>query len=273
MTYTWRDLHSSGLALKGPLPLLKPQRKFDCFLMDVFVSQAYSPEELYTLNAVRQYKQASCLSDICTANGKQIDPQYYTKFPPNRPSQYEWPRCCRPTAAHLTTWKQCLAECFLPPEHDGRTLAVPLGPWLNPHDTYWDWWYSPEEDCLYHRHTNNSWASWPPSTFLRYGPDNSSIPSLPDDAIRATVYGTSNSPRVSLTNSGTHTQLPGEAPPTSIAQMIAQLPDDAKWAIELTDLNVDSTQIAAAVLNGSCTGVSDGSLKDGAGTAAFILGP
>jgi len=65
---------------------------------------------------------------------------------------------------HQPTWisgnNALLADCFLPPEHDGRTLAATLGPWLSQRDSHWDWWYSPSEDCLYHRHTD-SWASWP----------------------------------------------------------------------------------------------------------------
>ena len=93
ITYTWRDLCSTDLTLRGPHTLIPLQRHGDVFLMDVFVSQGFTSEQIRTLNKVRMYKQVIRLSNITTADGISIALEFLNSQPPVHPTPFIWPQC------------------------------------------------------------------------------------------------------------------------------------------------------------------------------------
>ncbi|MGL4350682.1 MAG: hypothetical protein ACRCT2_09010, partial [Plesiomonas shigelloides] len=151
IAFTWSELQDTPLSLRGPLPRLLPQRQGDVFLMDVFMAQDYSPADLCSLNDVRMYKQVMRLSDIVTADGKELLDSALTATPPTRSTNITWPRCYRPKPNQITLWKAALSRCFQLPHVTHRKLSQPLGLWNHDCDRYWEWWYSPSNDILYHR--------------------------------------------------------------------------------------------------------------------------
>jgi hypothetical protein len=72
-----------------------------------------------------------------------------------------------------------------------------------------------------------------------------------------------------------HTSPSSAAPetptPTTLLDRLNQLPDDAKWALDHIITMDDGATIATALQNNTALAVSDGSLKLGFGTAAYIL--
>ena len=85
-------MHLTGIFVRGPFTPIPLARPHDAHLMDCFVAQHPSPEQLRTLNDVRIFKQVTRLSDIVTANGIYLDTPIFTASTPTRPSPFEWPK-------------------------------------------------------------------------------------------------------------------------------------------------------------------------------------
>jgi hypothetical protein len=241
--------------------------------MDIFVAKGYSPTELRLLNDVRMYKQVTRLSDIVSADGQVILDSFLTASPPTHPTPYTWPRCYRPSQDQISFWKATLISCFIPPHATHRRLSQPLGPWLHDCDQFWEWWHSPTLHTLYRR-TDTSWTAWLPTPVVyrrpHFNPSATIVPSLPDDAIRVTVSGSHQRRKILNSGHSEPTPIPPAAP-TSLSDLIDQLPPSEKWALEYIDEPNGSAGIAASITSRECFAVSDASLKDGCGTAAFIL--
>jgi thiamine phosphate synthase YjbQ (UPF0047 family) len=58
---------------------------------------------------------------------------------------------------------------------------------------------------------------------------------------------------------------------TSLLERIRQLPDSAKWVLQHLQMQDNGEQVATAPRNGSTIAASDGSLKSGLGTTAFVI--
>ena len=59
--------------------------------------------------------------------------------------------------------------------------------------------------------------------------------------------------------------------PTMLDIHIASLPPSYRWALHTTNLGTSGPSVAAAISQGICLGMSNGSYKDGFGKAAWIL--
>ena len=173
----------------------------------------------------------------------------------------------------MAFWKATILSCFVAPQATHRRLQQPLGNWNHDSGHYWEWWYSSQEDRLYQR-SDSQWRVWNslPVIYQRRHFQSSDIitPDLPVDAVRASISGTAT--RCRLMNIGTYQAIPVEPPnATSLNDLIARLPANEKWAIDHLDAPLDTHYIANAISAFQCFAVSDASLKDGCGTAAFTL--
>jgi hypothetical protein len=72
MKQTWEALDETPLTLKGCDLGVPSQRQHDHHIIDAFVHQGYSNEELIDLNDCRLYLQATTLADLCTIDGQDI---------------------------------------------------------------------------------------------------------------------------------------------------------------------------------------------------------
>jgi hypothetical protein len=59
--------------------------------------------------------------------------------------------------------------------------------------------------------------------------------------------------------------------PTTFVDYLKTLPNDAQWALMNINLTDDGLTIAEAIRDGTAIGISVGSLKDGFGTASWVL--
>ena len=271
---TWEALDSTSLQLKGPLPLLGILRDGDLHLMDIFVANNFSGHDLFQLNLCRMYLQAITLADITTADGRYLEHAAWhgTHF---RNSPHEWPRPGKPSQACWNIWRVALRQCFLPLYSHSLKLTNPLGEWHSPTNDSWEWWYSPSDNRLYH-HSNETWTPWTlvPNQYHRpkYQSSHTTVPDPPPDIRRASIYQSHNSPFRTLSNHGPHRPPPPPVPMDTLSDILEQLPPDAHWAVQRCNEFTDNgTYIANAIMDGEAVAISDGSLKNSFGTAAFVI--
>jgi hypothetical protein len=74
-----------------------------------------------------------------------------------------------------------------------------------------------------------------------------------------------------LTGYGAISATPQQQQRQSLFESVQDADPGMTWAFEDVQIVEDGRTIAAAILNGTCIGVSDGSFKDGFGTAAWVL--
>ena len=271
---TWEALDSTTLKLKGPLTLLEILRDGDVHLMDIFVANNFSGDDLVRLNLCRMFLQAITLADITTADGRYIEHSAWHGIPFRR-SPHEWPRPGKPSQSCWNIWKLALRRCFLPLYSHSLKLNTPLGTWHSPTDDSWEWWFSPSDNRLY-QHSNDEWTPWmtlPQHNYRpKYQSTNTTTPSPPGDIQRASVYQVRNSPYRTLSNHGNHRPPPPPPPSATLSDTLRNLPPDAHWAVQRCNtFTDDGTYIAEAIRQGEAVSISDGSLKHAFGTAAFVI--
>jgi hypothetical protein len=90
---TWKFLSDSDITMIDPF--LKPEKacEDDSFLMESFVEFGFRGSELRHLNDCRMHLHALRVSDVCTADGRQLtDDAMEVQPDPHRSSPYSWPR-------------------------------------------------------------------------------------------------------------------------------------------------------------------------------------
>ena len=120
-------------------------RCHDVFLMDAF--RAYSPSvaTMRILNRCRLYLQVITLSDIATADGKNILAEAKQGVPlRDRISTLLWPAQGHPSKADWAVWKRYLQYL----EDKGRIIQ-PLGDWLSPTHQRWQYYIDVESGGVY----------------------------------------------------------------------------------------------------------------------------
>mmetsp|Transcript_18882 Transcript_18882/g.26793 ORF Transcript_18882/g.26793 Transcript_18882/m.26793 type:complete len:116 (+) Transcript_18882:4067-4414(+) len=94
--------------------------------MSIFIESGYGPYELAQLNRCRLYHQVFFISDVASANGKQIEDIYRTKERNlSRRSSWQWPQQGEPDRPGWLLWDRALTYL----ERHGK-LRVPLGEWI-----------------------------------------------------------------------------------------------------------------------------------------------
>jgi hypothetical protein len=103
----------------------------------------YNNHQLFDINAVRMHLKVTTLSDVVTAQGKQITGEVFegTK-PTDWYSKLKWPRqpVTTTTTKQRKHWKAALEAAFT---LSGRSLQQPLGKWTGPPTQVWQSFYNP----------------------------------------------------------------------------------------------------------------------------------
>ena len=125
------------LSLHNTLPRLAKTWHADVFLMEHFLHQGFSSDELQRLNQRCMFLHAITLADISTVDGVFITKDAWNGKPEDhRGTRVHWPR--RPPSLptfHWTLWKKTLTT--LVRSTSSRTLTNTLGAWLLPPPTRW----------------------------------------------------------------------------------------------------------------------------------------
>jgi exonuclease III len=214
LKFTWRDLDQTPLSLHGPMTIPPLQRLHDSFLMDDFqTSGLFSSDELITLNQVRLWKRVLRISDICTADGINIDSLSFLSTPSPLVTPYKWPRCHPPTPNQLSLWVSALRQVYLPPHAQHVRLRHPLGPWTSDSDISWPWWTDSTNSSVF-QYTPQGWYQWLPQPHTSYFEQDATLSpeELPTTLHRISVRTLSPS-KVSIKNHGP--QAHPQPPPNS----------------------------------------------------------
>jgi len=273
--FTWEELSHTQLELKGPLQCIPPQRTHDQHLMDSFVLQGYEGDELVILNDCRLYLNATTLADICTADGKTIDPMVWARQTPLKVRSKAWPRTYKPSQVKWEVWRFALRQTFLQPDSNRQRLRTPLGAWEHHADPLWRTWYSPGNNQMYLQTAQGQWDTWSAMQYgdsrVRYAnPQQTPHGALPPDLKRSSFTRFGRTQWINRTGEGS--LAPDKAP--TVADLYTSLEKNHKnthWATKHTQHQDNGKTVANAIRHGTAVAVSDGSFKMKYGTAAFVI--
>ena len=138
---------------------LQPNRDGDIPLMTL-AQQLYSTtSELRSIQRVRMKLGVIHLSDVTSADGKKMNPDFYS-IPPSKihRNNYDWPIKHHITKEDKALWRRFLKKIFcggndVLPQQLGAWIDMPTANWI---DT-WDYFQSPCTEFLYHRTPNHHW--------------------------------------------------------------------------------------------------------------------
>jgi hypothetical protein len=269
--HTWKFLSESNMIIEDSLPDIQLRREGDELLVDLLVAAGYRGQDLQRLNKCRLFLQVATSSDITTADGRKIAKTAWDGVVDGTsPSPYMWPNQGKPGASDWNLWQQALRRTFN--VHGQRLVRYPLGRWHSDEDQC-RWYFETSEERLYEQHSGETWyypkiAARPTrQTVMRFRHREPAI-SIPATAQRASVatQGTT----IVLTGHQVAIPPAPTAAPT-LQQRIANLHEDAQWAIERLNITDEGRTIAEAISASNCIAVSDGSFFPGIGTAAFTV--
>ena len=236
-------------------------------------------------NFCRLYLQVMSVGEISTGDGRKISSNSWEgKRVEDFDNDIEWPERMNPTSVDWAAWRRVLTASLCSGE-DLR-LTIPLGVWL--HTTKkrfksWKWFWDYRSKVLYKRHGRG---------FLKYNntyegrrtraSQNGFLESswVPGDLIegrleRTTVYIDSNG---IYPEGSAPIQDEEREPRLQVTENIRErLEEDLenmkgnRWAIKQVTTTNSIDSIVQDIQTGTLVGVSDGSFKDGIGTACFII--
>jgi hypothetical protein len=263
---SWKFLHDARIQLHHDISIPLP-RTGDQPLMPLFQEKVESIEDLSALNRCCLFLHAYHISDLTDGSGKVITNDAWTGICFQHKHRAEsWPQQANPTRNDWNIWKKYVKLCFL---HRGMRLRSPLGKW---HDSKycWVWFFSPTEEGLYYvKDTLKLQHGRIPvrTTRLQFfstGEPCDTIPQL----YPATVYKKGNN--LVLSGYG-EIDVPHNTVPQNLAKFLEASPGNT-WCTQRIDIPQDAGHsLVYAIKNNAAIAVSDGSFRQGFGTAAFVL--
>jgi hypothetical protein len=266
--------------LHDPIPLLSPQRVHDLTLMDVFLLGDHPTAVLRQAVAWRQYYQVTYVSDITSADGQLILPDFWHgRSVSRKTSDTRWPRAPPRRSLSVDTWQVLLRP--LTRLGPSTTLRRPLGPWFKNPASTWKWLFSSDEDRIYHR-LGHVWQTYRRDDSRvnrrlnsgRFSPLPGFSAQVPEGLSRADVTSYRHSTKVVLDSTSAPVLVAPLLPPTTLRQACRQLEPYVQWTVDKIIQSDEGAAVAQAILDGTALGISDGSYKNGRCTsAALIEGP
>jgi hypothetical protein len=226
------------------------------------------------------FLHVTTLSNIVTADGKEITINSWNGKNKDRgASPYRWPRLQHSLShEHWKNWWIALVNVFLA-HSNSRVLNRSLFEWHNRVPSSWKWHFHPVEDRLY-AHEGLHWRVYcqqrnrtsPRQGKSKHSKTNQLFRVLPDGLQLASVF--KQGPFIILQGVGASTTASISTQHTSVTSFAEERllcsPLD-QWAIQEITTSNEGQAMATAIKNGTAIAVSNGSYKDGHGTAAFIL--
>ena len=277
MKHTWKAIDSTQLSIKGPDLGIQGQRDKDISLMDAFVAQNLDAPTLNILKECRFYLGATHLSHISSACGSRLDPRCWKGKPTRSTTLDRRIHTYRPTTDDWKKWRTAIRQAFLFPNVTHHRLRQTLGAWTKHRDPQWIWWKHQASRTLYEQRSPNQWYRWTrvPRQFHQdkfKAPQPVEQQLIPQLLHRASIHKPKRSPYITVTSTGTSTPIPLATPElTTLSDHLEALPPSAKWALQAITILDNGATIAAAINTNTAIAVSDGSLKLGLGTAAYVL--
>ena len=256
----WQFCWDNGLQMKFDLPTDEPPRQHDQYLMAYFATTGYSAKELRLLNLCRMFLRVKYVSDFCSGDGITLDTTLLERkdpFPHHH--ALHWPTSGHPNNHCWALWRSALSSLAHVRRNQHHVLHQPLGKWLRIPDG-WASFVTTDGRHLYHRldATTYQKATVAPTrhhtrslTFLQH---DGHYP-LPDGVAPTTI----NKRGRTWTHTGFAEHNP--RPPTTPSRWWGTIVHQPNYMQPIFD----------GIAAGTAVIVTDGSFKQGLGTAAYTL--
>ena len=238
-------------------------RTNDTFLMDDIANQTMTIKDKERFNRVRLWMRVYRLSEICSADGQQIDQNSWTgnhvQFTNNL-----WPRQTKPGPKSFRCWRRMLSQMYL---LQGKNVSIRtknlnlkenLGQWTH-HSEWirkkWTMFYSPIKNLLYtkyddqykiHTHNRNSrrWTRKQHRAKLFHSQHFDTTTETPNDIIP--VDGTYNKENISINSVSSIQPTPIKIKSKTWQEYITNLP---LWEQQLlSNIKIHSTEKLIKIL-------------------------
>jgi len=273
---TWIDTTLKSLAdhqitIESSIKGLSDWSNQDAYLME-FAPNVVSGKDLNIFNKVRMFLQVATLSDLMTADGKEIDlsklhgRNSITSPNPSK-SAYIWPSVPTPSNSEITLWSDTLQKMLSITTNNRRIHGQIEKKWHDCSMNHIQWNYQEANDTIYQK-LDDGWKTWKrlsssartrrASRKYTAGPDTDSLPNGTRPATiefnSATMIILQNTGRYH--NTGNHNQ---------------QQHENLGWtAAEVQATNAMELQFADDIRNKTARIISDGSYAKGRSSAAFV---
>jgi hypothetical protein len=264
LTSVWKFLSVAKIRFSGGKKL-QGKREGDGFLMPQ-LARHYKGRDLRRLNNCRIFLQVLTLADICSVDGNAFLLAAWEGRPWS--SDQWWPRRPAPRPQDWQLWRRALTECFgfdkaavADQLSQSRVLAQRLGDWWT--DKLFEWEFHEASGSLFRRGAVVQCFRPQGARTTRHCVGVFVLADegvqLPRDTVPASVVPF---PGGLWRLEGVSRRSPGrieESAPEWMSQMLVTMPSDAGDAV------------LAAVAAGQAVAVTDGSFRDGFGTAAVVI--
>ena len=296
MKHTMEFMDTYKFRIQGHTHKLRTWRENDSMLMDDIERKQgvyISIEEKQAFQRCRLFLQVNTLSDITNGQGTNILEAAWEckkQWEPISGQAYSWPHQTRPSKADRQRWKKVLTLLY---DVDNRdyTIGRRLGKYNKHSRQHAAWVIDKTNESLYNKE-QGVWRRWKLTNRRNrhrvYQPTSETIHTIERRWRIATVLITHNgasaryngsrefirdTPRTSDTDSydSDETTTDSESEISPLVATVKRTPKSLRWAVERCKLPKDHGKaIAEKIIKGDGKCMSDGSTKDGLGTAAAI---
>ena len=277
---TWIDAIYHHIFIEDPTMSLNSPAQGPT-IMDIIIESQFSTKNyLKKINWCRMYIEAVYVSDLLTADGKNISEESWNcKRRKDLTSPYKWPRNKKPSSEAISIWKLALGQLLLQNRYmNDLKISTPVPQHMK--NKKWNMRIS-DTGRLYYK--DSTWKIYRPmnhrrrkTTFVEIGrgepPDNSKyVSGYIDkfDRIRVTCEGDLyeyNPPQTT-----TDYIYPCTNINESIINNLRNTDELRRWSVTNCKLIGSDEAIISAILNHNIKIVTDGSHKDNYATAGVIF--
>ena len=149
--------HEHGIEINCDHAVFSPKREGDKSIMEVGCHHFSRTADLKAINRVRQFHGVIHLSDLASADGRYLNPEFLSRGQfDGRRNDYLWPTRHHVTPADYTVWRKAMDFLF-----PVTGLQTPLRHWtLETAEhwlQHWDWFTTRDRTLLFRQIGENEW--------------------------------------------------------------------------------------------------------------------
>jgi hypothetical protein len=270
--------HTNNITIQCPHSTLEPARHQDKSIMACISTFTSNTSDLRAINRVRQYHGVTHLSDITSADGYFLNPEFLCSAEfDGRRNDYLWPTKHHIQRTDYTSWRRALEQLF---PINPLQLVNPLGTWILDAESdwtqHWDWFVSDTREFLYRQIGEDTWRRHIKINGTRraYNLQFLTLVTRPaQHLLRATVKESRATWILLCTNDTSSLRQDIEIPDTTYLDIISIHQPSIKWFHKHLESSQYTSSLRQHLFNGTAIAVSDGSyfpIED-VGACAWII--